>query len=278
MADERDRVRDEWQRVAAGWRRWEPLLGSFTWPVSLRMAAVTAVGPGRRVLDVGCGTGDPTLQVAVLVGPHGRVLGIDLADDMLAIARERAAALGLAHVEFRTADVSTVALEPDAFDVVLGRWSLIYVADAAAALGRLRAALVPSGRIAVTAWAPPEWNPWITIAMEEIARVRPLSAPASGVPGPFHLSEDGELARALLAAGFQAVQQERVQLSFFARDVVEFWAMTTDTAGPLAPILAALSAGERVRVTQAVAGRVARYRTGDVLRIPGLAQLAWGRV
>src|SRR6476619_3344141 len=115
--------------VAADWRRWEPLFQSFTWPLTLRMSSVAFLGEGKRVLDVGCGIGDPTLQVAVLVGPHGRVLGVDLVEDMLATARERAAALGLGHVEFRAGDVTSMDLAPHAFDAILGRWSLIYVAD-----------------------------------------------------------------------------------------------------------------------------------------------------
>ncbi len=264
--------------TAGGWRRWEPLLGTFTWPVSLRMAAVAEIGPGQRVLDVGCGMGDPTLQVAVLVGPHGRVVGLDLSEVMLAAARERAAALGLAHVEFRAGDVRTVPLEPEGFEVVLGRFSLIFLADVVAALARLRAALVPGGRIAVAGWAPPDSNPWFTIAMEEAAALRPVAAPDPGAPGPFHLSTDGALARALLAAGFQAVQQERVLLSLFARDGAECWAMAAELAGPLAPALADLSPADRARLIEAVGRRVEPFRTGDVLRIPGQAQVAWGRV
>src|SRR5881628_259194 len=139
MAGEQDRVRAEWQAVAGGWRRWEPLFQSFTWPLALRMAAATQIGDGQRVLDVGCGIGDPTLQVAVLVGPHGRVLGVDLVEEMLATARERATALGLAHVEFRAGDVATIELPPAAYDAVLARWSVIYLADVGEALARLRA-------------------------------------------------------------------------------------------------------------------------------------------
>src|SRR2546426_1652700 len=119
MGKGHDRIRDEWQAVARGWRRWEPLFQSFTWPVALRMAAVAQIRAGGRVLDVGCGIGDPTLQVAVLVGPHGRVLGIDLVEDMLATARERAAAIGLTHVEVRAADVATLELPPGGFDAGL---------------------------------------------------------------------------------------------------------------------------------------------------------------
>jgi SAM-dependent methyltransferase len=276
MGGERDPVREEWQAVAGGWRRWEPLFQSFTWPLALRMASVAQIGDAQRVLDVGCGIGDPTLQVAVLVGPHGRVLGVDLVEDMLATARERAAALGLAHVEFRSGDIGTIDLPPHAFDAVLGRWSLIYVADAPAVLRRLREVVVPGGRIAVAAWAPPDANPWITIPMEALARVLPIPPPKRAAPGLFHLSEDGSLAATLTAAGFQDVHQERVQLSQFARDAAEFWAMLTDMAGPLAPLIVGLDAEDRERVLQDVTEGISGFRTGDVFRIPAQAQLAWG--
>jgi enediyne biosynthesis protein CalE5 len=277
MAGEQDRVRAEWQAVAGGWRRWEPLFQSFTWPLALRMTTAAQIGDGQRVVDIGCGIGDPTLQVAVLVGPHGRVLGIDLVEDMLVTARERAVALGLGHVEFRAGDVSAIELGPHAWDAVLGRWSLIYVADVGRVLGRLREALVPGGRIAVAAWAPPDANPWITIPMDALARVLPLPAQDPAAPGLFHLSADGALARALGAAGFEDVRQERVQLSQFARDPAEFWAMLTDMAGPLAPLIAGLAPAQRERVLQDVSGAIVRFRSGDVLRIPAQAQLAWGR-
>jgi len=277
MANEGDRIRAEWQAVAAGWRRWEPLFQAFTWPLALRMATATQIGDGQRVLDVGCGIGDPTLQVAVLVGPHGRVLGIDLVEDMLATARERAVALGLAHVEFRAGDVTTLPLSPHAYDVVLGRWSLNYVADVPGVLARLREALVPGGRIAVAAWAPPEANPWITIPMEALARVLPLPRSEPAAPGLFHLSADGSLATVLATAGFTDVRQERVQLSQFTRDPAELWAMLAETGGPFAPLVATLSAANRARVLEDVERALARFRTGDVFRVPAQAQLAWGK-
>jgi SAM-dependent methyltransferase len=201
---------------------------------------------------------------------------VDLVEDMLATARERAAALGLGHVEFRAGDVASIELPPHAFDVVLGRWSLIYVSDVAGVLGRLRDALVPGGRIAVAAWAPPAANPWITIPMDALARVVPLPTADTDAPGLFHLSADGALARALDAAGFAGVRQERVRLSQFAHDPAEYWAMLTDMAGPIAPLLAGLAATERERVLLDVTSAMGRFRTGDVFRIPAEAQLAWG--
>ena len=272
-----ERVREEWQSVAQGWRRWEPMFESFSWPLALRMATVAEVGSGQRVLDVGCGIGDPTLQVAVLVGPHGRVLGIDIAEGMVAIARERAAALGLAHVEFRVDDITTAELPEAAFDVVLGRWSLIYLEDVPAVLERLRRALVPGGRIAVTAWAPPEANPWFLVPHEALARVGPVPTLDVSAPGLFHLSMDGALARALVGAGFQTVGQERVVLSQLVHDGAEFWRMMTDTGGPLGSLIDRLSPAAAGAVAADVAARLERYRAGEVLRIPAQAQLAWGR-
>ena len=272
-----ERGRDEWQSVARGWRRWEPMFQSFSWPLALRMAAVAEIGSGHRVLDVGCGIGDPTLQVAVLVGPHGRVVGLDISEGMIAIARERAAALGLGHAEFRVEDVTAAALPDAGFDAVLGRWSLIYLEDVAHVLERLRTALVPGGRIAITAWAPPEANPWFAVPQEAMARVRPVPPLDPDKPGVFHLSTDGALARALVGAGFQTVGQERVVLSQLAQDGAEFWRMMTDTGGPLASFIAELGPAEVGQVAADVAARLERYRAGDVLRIPAQAQLAWGR-
>jgi len=272
-----ERGRDEWQTVARGWRRWEPMFQSFSWPLALRMAAVAEIGSGHRVLDVGCGIGDPTLQVAVLVGPHGRVVGLDISEGMIAIARERAAALGLGHAEFRVEDVTVAALPDAGFDAVLGRWSLIYLEDVAHVLERLRTALVPGGRIAITAWAPPEANPWFAVPQEAMARVRPVPPLDPDKPGVFHLSTDGALARALVGAGFQTVGQERVVLSQLAQDGAEFWRMMTDTGGPLASVIAELGPAEVGQIAADVAARLERYRAGDVLRIPAQAQLAWGR-
>src|SRR5439155_1367153 len=79
----------------------------------------------------------------------------------------------------------------------------------------------------------------------ELARVLPVSPPDSTTPGLFYLSADGALADALRAAGFRNVAQERVQLSQFAREAAEFWAMLADMAGPLAPIVAGLAGPER---------------------------------
>src|SRR5262249_8604227 len=77
---------------------------------------------------------------------------------------------------------------------------------------------------------------WFTLPHQALARVREVPPPDARVPGVFHLSSDGALARALVGAGFQTVGQERVVLSQLAHDGAEFWRLMADTAGPLAPL------------------------------------------
>jgi ubiquinone/menaquinone biosynthesis C-methylase UbiE len=100
---------------------------------------------GMKVLDVGSGAGDVALLVAELVGPTGTVVGVDVNPAVLATARGRAAAGGLAHVRFLEGDVRTIAL-PDDFDAVVGRLVLLYVGDPVEAV-RAAAGHVPPGGI-----------------------------------------------------------------------------------------------------------------------------------
>lgn len=113
-----------------------------------RLLVDAGVGPGMRVVDLGCGRGDVTLLLARLVGPVGQVVGVDRDGAALAHARGRVADLGLTHVELIEADAGAVDLEPGRFDAVVGRRVLMYVPAPAAALRHLARALRPGGLMA----------------------------------------------------------------------------------------------------------------------------------
>lgn len=102
---------------------------------------------GMTVLDVGSGAGDVALLAAQMVGPLGKVVGVDVNPDILATARERAAMSGLDNVIFVAADVRNFHLETS-FDAVIGRLVLSYVPDMAAVLRQLAAHVKPGGIVA----------------------------------------------------------------------------------------------------------------------------------
>jgi SAM-dependent methyltransferase len=105
------------------------------------------VGPGMRVLDVGCGTGDVSFLAARLIGPTGSVIGVDRSAEAVAVAEGRAREAGLGNVSFAVQDLSEVTVA-DPVDALVGRLVLMYLADPAAALRRLLEAVRPGGVVA----------------------------------------------------------------------------------------------------------------------------------
>jgi SAM-dependent methyltransferase len=102
------------------------------------------LAPGMRVLDVGSGAGDVSLLLADIVGPDGSVLGIDASPRAVEFASRRAARAGLTNVEFQVRDATDLALD-EPVDAVVGRWILMYFADPASLLRRLRSVVRPGG-------------------------------------------------------------------------------------------------------------------------------------
>src|ERR1700722_16786400 len=88
-----------WDDSAEGWKQWWPTFERAAQVVNDRLVALANVRAGNRVLDIATGSGEPALTAARAVGPSGRVVAVDMSPGMLAIARERIDAAGLAQVE-----------------------------------------------------------------------------------------------------------------------------------------------------------------------------------
>jgi SAM-dependent methyltransferase len=163
--------------------------------------AAAAIRPDDRVLDVGCGAGQTSLDAA-RAASAGSVLGIDLSGPMLEVARKRAASAGLANVEFVQGDAQVHPFEPASFDVVLGRNSTMFFDDPPAAFAHLAGATKPGGRIVLLAWQRLADNEWFRSVMTAMAAGRELPAPPPGAPGPFGLSDPDRVRTLLTGAGF----------------------------------------------------------------------------
>jgi len=137
--------------------------------------AVELLAPeaGSRVLDVGCGTGASALPAAAAVGPGGRVVGIDIAENMLACARAKAMAEGLSNVSFACRDMTAPAGDLGHFDAVISVFSIFFVEDVAGQLGHLWQRLRPGGKLVVTVWAERALEPVASVFAEELRRLRP---------------------------------------------------------------------------------------------------------
>ena len=128
---------------------------------------------GARVLDVCCGSGASAIPAAETVGPRGYVLGVDLAENLLALARAKARARGLANVEFRVGNLLDLPAPAADFDAVVCVFGVFFVPDMAAAVRSLWRCVRPGGALAVTPWGPRFFEPASTAFWDSVRDIRP---------------------------------------------------------------------------------------------------------
>ena len=125
-----------------------------------RFVDAELVGRSDRVLDVGCGTGGPTRDIA-RVATDGLVTGIDLSTRMLELARRRSADEGLDNVTFVRGDAQVYPFEPHVLDVVMSSFGMMFFNDPVAAFTNVGGGLHPGGTLAVLAWRALKENDWL---------------------------------------------------------------------------------------------------------------------
>jgi SAM-dependent methyltransferase len=192
---------------------------------------VAAPQPGDRVIDIGCGCGDTSIAIARRVGPAGAVLGIDVSEPMLEVARSRAASANLAQLSFQKDDASQAAL-PTNVDLLFSRFGVMFFGEPAGAFRHLRKALRPGGRCVFVCWRAPRENPWamapLAAARTAIGVTPPPADPHA--PGPFAFADKERLRAILSAAGFEAIDVQRcdvpLTLGATARAAAEFAVQT----------------------------------------------------
>ena len=184
---------DYWNDEAGPkWVRLQELLDHQLADLGLFVVERAAPAAGERVLDIGCGCGASSLELAQRVGPKGSVLGVDVSEPMLARARERARHAGVDNLQFQRGDAQVTPFEPGSFDLVHSRFGIMFFEDPPAAFANMRRALAPNGRVTFVCWQPLSENPWMRIPMAAaLPHIELPPIPAPGAPGPFALGDDG---------------------------------------------------------------------------------------
>ena len=166
--------------------------------------------PGERVIDIGCGCGDTSIEIARIVGEAGAVVGIDVSQPMLEVARSRGALANCAHLAFRDGDASEAGL-PANTDLLFSRFGVMFFSQPSQAFSHLRKSLRTGGRCVFVCWRAPRDNAW---AMTPLSAARTAMGvtptPADpGAPGPFAFADDEKLRAILSGAGFGAIDVRR---------------------------------------------------------------------
>jgi ubiquinone/menaquinone biosynthesis C-methylase UbiE len=252
-----EQIWDSSARLSAG-ERYKAQSAEMGTPVTGAVVEAAQLGPGMRVLDVGCGSGEPSISMAarlkemgwVAGGVTGKVTGIDMAGAPLEVARERARARGLDNVEYVQGDVHALPFEDGSFERVTSRLGVMFFSDLAKAFAEMHRVLKPGGGVTLLTWGPME-QPYFEATIGTVRKLRPELEVPETARAMFKFGEAGTLSRALEAAGFRSVEEQLQRLRWdWHGTPVEMWDYFRGVTVPFRELL------EKVEGDAAVEGAV----------------------
>lgn len=260
---------------AEGWSAQAGSYGGLVGAITSRLAGslldAAGVRSGWRVLDVATGPG----YVAERAAARGaRVVGTDLAEGMLELARQR-----LAGVELLRADAEQLPFDDASFDAVIGGFVINHLPDPQRALAEAARVLMSGGRVTFSVWNRPERMRVMGVVTEaiEAAGVDRGDAVPAGGPDPYRFAEDSEFAWLLEGVGLVGVTVETVELTHRVAGTEELLQGILGSSVRTAALLRAQGAAARRATMAALERMVAPYRgSGGALELPVAAKLASG--
>ena len=220
--------------------------------------------PGDTLLELAAGPGDTGFLAAELIAPGGTLIASDFVPEMLNVAQQRAAALGLYNVRFKQIDAETaIDIEAASLDGVLCRWAYMLMADPGTALQETRRVLKPGARVALAAWTGPDDNLWSALPARELIRRGLEQRPDPDAPGQFAWAPDGAIAERLEQAGFVDYEIDTVDFALRYESVQDWWDTTRDMSMRFADAAAAMDAQTTNEVQAALQEAAAPFAAAD---------------
>lgn len=242
-------------------------------------AAIDALAPaaGDRVIDIGCGAGSTTVDLAARVGPSGFVRGFDISPSMIDGARALAEESGLDNVAFDVGDAMVFPFEND-HDGVYSRFGVMFFSDATRGFANMRTALRADGRLGFVCWQTPAQNQWASVPLSIIGQFADMPFGADPTaPGPFSLSDAGRIKQVLTDAGYVDLRIEGHEIGVKLGDSM---AEAVDFIFGLMPPAAALRANDpetAKEVASALETAFADWEGTDGVRAPSATWIVSAR-
>ena len=190
----------DWDEMARPWLEAAADLETTFSEVFEALFQAANLKSGEVVLDVGCGTGPMLDYSAMAVGPGGRVVGIDVAPPLVAVAQKRAPK----NVELIVGDAGSHVYEAGSFDAIIANFGIMIFNVTTAAFENLRSAMKPGARMAATFWATPLENPWFSMPRRIVdSLVDDVPRPDPSGPGPMRFGDTATLEAIMENSGWR---------------------------------------------------------------------------
>lgn len=266
----REQQRAAWNRFSPGWKKWDELTMEFLGPMGHEIIAQIRPSGNDHVLDIAAGTGEPGLSIAGMLN-GGRVIITDLAEDMIAIAKENAATRNLRNVETMVCDVCELPFDDNSFDAISCRMGFMFFPDMQLAAKEMARVLKPGGRVATSVWDGPEKNFWVTATMSAVNRNMELPAPPPGAPGMFRCAAPGLIKGIFEKAGLKNVAEKPVASKLNSGTVDRYWEMMTEIAAPFVAAMSKADEATRKKIKEEVYNAVQEKFAGGHVSIDAAA-------
>ena len=163
---------------------------------------------GENVLDIGCGCGHTTLNIAKRISPDGQVTGLDISEPMLKRAKESANEMSISNASFNCVDVQTDDMGEEVYSAAFSRFGVMFFEDPIAAFHNINKSLITGASLSFVCWQSPALNPWQSLFIEAVKKYVDLPSPPPRSPSPFAFMESEYVSSILEESNFQNIMIE----------------------------------------------------------------------
>ena len=163
---------------------------------------------GENVLDIGCGCGHTTLNIAKRISPDGQVTGLDISKPMLKRAKESANEMSISNASFNCVDVQTDDIGEEVYSAAFSRFGVMFFEDPVAAFCNINKSLITGASLSFVCWQSPALNPWQSLFIEAVKKYVDLPSPPPRSPSPFAFMESKYVSSILEESNFQNIMIE----------------------------------------------------------------------
>jgi ubiquinone/menaquinone biosynthesis C-methylase UbiE len=267
-----------WQTSARYWDKYRVLITEMFAPLTSGLVEEAQIGVGQKVLDIGGGSGEPSLTISRIVAPTGSVMYTDPVAGMLESAQVEAGRRGLTNIHFTQCSANDLPFTDCTFDVAVGRLSAMFFVDPVAAVREALRVVLKNGYVAFAVWGPKEANPFfssITDVMDQFLEVAPRDSDA---PDAFRFAVPGKLAGTLKHADAKSVIERQLNFKIEAAISFEqFWQLRTEMSETVREKMARLTPAQLPTVKQAVADAARKYFATGRMSFPAEALIVSGK-
>jgi ubiquinone/menaquinone biosynthesis C-methylase UbiE len=276
--EEQNKVLQAWQTSAPYWDKYRALITQMFAPITTGLIEEARIGVGHNVLDIGGGSGEPSLTISGIVGPTGSVTYTDPAAGMVESAQAEAGRRGLTNIQFRQCSADELPFPDKTFDLAIGRLSAMFFVDPVRGMREALRVVRNDGCVSFAVWGPEEANPFFSTVNDVFDRFVESPTEDPDAPDAFRFAAPGKLAGILKNAGAEIIIERQLDFPIeAAMSFEQFWRLRTEMSESLREKMARLMPAQLPTIKQAVADAARRYFVSGKMSFPAEALIVSGR-